>query len=118
MYDLPSELLLFSALPPAQYTEDAIGAAVDLVNVDGPAVAVAHVGGLVPGATASIRIDDSPDGTTWASRANFPTLAVGETVTLLRFERRHRYARAAITPSDPGSGANVGVMLGGFRKLI
>jgi hypothetical protein len=97
LHDVANQAILGVGAAPQTATATVTGSAGDMVNGDGPCVAIQQVG-AVSGTSPTLagKIQESPDGSTgWADIANAAFAAVTATgnYQAVTFERTQRYLR-------------------------
>jgi hypothetical protein len=117
--DLAHSALCVQALRPDVYTEDANGAAIDLVAADGGGFAVLTVGPIAVGTQVGGYVEECDDGQDWSGDplASFTAVTTANAIRTISFRRTARYVRAVLTIGGTGSPeATAAVIVGQQRK--
>ena len=108
-----------AALTPATRTASENGPAVDLLDCDGPVMALVQLGEVGEEMTLAVGFQESVNGTTWSSIAGsaVPDLAA-ESLVLHSFERTKRYLRCQVTLTGDDPTATLAVLVGQACKVF
>lgn len=117
--DYPSAVQTAAGLNPATLTGATNGPAVELAG-DGPCFAVQMVGEASEDFILTGRIEQSADGSSWATLAGATFTAVGlaNNLQVIRFTPTARYVRWACTLTGDPASATVGVVIGRQKKTL
>lgn len=119
--DFAGAVLLRASRHPEPLEETLEGVSVDLLEADGPCLAI-QVVGSVSGTSPSMtgKIQESDDNSTWTDIANavFTAVTASNNLQVIRFQRTRRYVRHYATVSGTSPVLLVSVMIGQQRKLL
>jgi hypothetical protein len=120
LHDLSDQTILNYSLVPAVYESGDDGQAVDLIEGDGSAFAIATIVAVSADNPIAVILQESSDLITWTTVAGgaFPTVTQGQDRTLiLSFRRTKRYVRARFVFETVLS-ANIAVLIGQQKKTV
>jgi hypothetical protein len=114
LHDVPAAAGLFLGLEPGEYfDETAEGPARDLIACDGRGFAAFAVGAY-SGGTVTGQVQESADGSTWATVAS--VVVASESVAAVAFARTARYARTRLLVSDTVANVPAAALIGQQKK--
>jgi hypothetical protein len=110
-----------AGLSAREISTTSVGPVIDLGDSEGPILVVHSVGELSAGSTLEILVEESADGTTWASTADasIDEIVEGGFFAHLRFTRTQRYLRVTANFTAGSSNrATIAVAFLARRKLL
>ena len=119
--DVQNNALVGASAYPATVNDTNNGAAIDLLDADGPCFAiqvVGTIGGTSPSLTG--KIQESADNSTWTDVAGaaFTAVTAASNVQTITFERTKRYLRHFRTVSGTSPSFSLAVLIGGQKKSV
>jgi hypothetical protein len=121
LHDLDSQTECAVAYPPSFLTSSEAGAAVDLVDGDGPVFAVLLTGAVDSGTSVAVSFEEADTAAGgWSAVAGgvLPTTTATEAVACASFVRTKRYVRCQVELDGPSPQASVAVLVGQQRKVL
>src|SRR5262245_32748857 len=120
LHDFATHATTGVSVAPNHYTADATGGAVDLLEADGNGFAVLAVGTLTGDTLFGGTLEESNDGTTWATIAgsSLPIVAEENGSSVVTFVRTRRYVRASLDVSGDDADGYACVLIGGQTKTV
>ena len=119
--DLANAAQVGASVYPATVNDTTGGAAIDLLDADGPCFAV-QVVGTVGGTSPSLtgKIQESSDNSTWTdvAGATFTAVTASSNVQTITFERTKRYVRHHRTVSGTSPTIPLAVLIGEQKKSV
>lgn len=118
LHDLPTHAALALALSPRVLTDSATGSAVELPDGDGPAFVAVQTGALASGTSLTVDVEQSNDGSTWATvDVELPVIAANG-VAVAPLVRDRRYLRCSVSLSGGSPSAAIAVLIGQQKKVV
>lgn len=118
--DFANQIAYALTLPPGEFSEETPGESVDLLDADGPAFVVLHVGSLPNETSVSVMLEESADGSTWEPipEAEFTGIETENSTSVWPFTRSERYVRVTLDLAGSDPSATACIAIGQQKKVL